>query len=283
MFGYSRDELIGKPAEALIPVRFRQRHAGLRMKFAAAPRMRPMGTGRELAGARKDGSEFPIEVGLNPAATSMGDFVIVTVVEITERKRAEEQEKLFERARAKIHLCQQLGIPAAALERDGKVLLRNPLFDELHPQFVFRGDRIEVINPMANEFLKQELTRLDRGNNGKIIGPTPVLAKNGHPSLIFYLLPMKGSFGGTLGILIVTTLSAKGVPSLNLVQSLFALAPAEARVATLVGSGLSPRQAAKKLGISEGNVRTTLKRVFARVGVSRQSELAVLLSKLTPR
>jgi DNA-binding CsgD family transcriptional regulator len=67
------------------------------------------------------------------------------------------------------------------------------------------------------------------------------------------------------------------------VQSLFGLAPAEARVATLIGSGLSPRQTAEKLGISVGNVRTTLQHVFTKVGVSRQSELAVLLTKLTLR
>ena len=94
---------------------------------------------------------------------------------------------------------------------------------------------------------------------------------------------MKGSSGSTLGVLVVTKLGATGVPSSDLVQRLFALAPAEARVATLIGSGLSPRQTAKNLGISEETVRTTLKRVFAKVGVSRLSELAVLLTKLTLR
>jgi DNA-binding CsgD family transcriptional regulator len=73
------------------------------------------------------------------------------------------------------------------------------------------------------------------------------------------------------------------MPSADLVQGLFALAPAEARVAALIGSGLSPRQAAKQLGISEGNVRTALKHVFGKVGVTRQNELAVLLTKLALR
>ena len=94
---------------------------------------------------------------------------------------------------------------------------------------------------------------------------------------------MEGSFDSTLGILVVTKLGATGVPSADLVRHLFALAPAEARVATLIGSGLSPRQTAEKLGISVGNVRTTLQHVFTKVGVSRQSELAVLLTKLTLR
>ena len=283
MFGYSREELIGRPVEVLVPVRFQQRHAGLRKKFSAAPQMRPMGTGRDLVGARKDGSEFAVEIGFNPTAAGMGDIVIATVVDITERKRAAEEENAHEHEQENVQLFQQLGMPAAVLQHDGQVLLVNPLFKELHSQFKFRGDRIEFANPMANEFLKRELACLDRRSCDKFVGPTPVLTVDGYPPLIFYLLPMKGSFGSTLGVLVVTKLGATGVPSSDLVQRLFALAPAEARVATLIGSGLSPRHAAAKLGISEGTVRTTLKHVFTKVGVSRQSELAVLLTKLTLR
>ena len=283
MFGYSREELIGRPVEVLVPVSFQQRHGGLRKKFAAAPQGRPMGMGRDLVGARKDGSEFAVEIGLNPMPTSMGDIVIATVVDITERKRAAEEENAHEHEQENVQLFQQLGMPAAVLQHDGQVLLVNPLFKELHSQFKFRGDRIEFANPMANEFLKRELACLDRRSCDKFVGPTPVLTVDGYPPLIFHLLPMKGSFGSTLGVLVVTKLGATGVPSSDLVQRLFALAPAEARVATLIGSGLSPRQAAKKLGISEGTVRTTLKHVFTKVGVSRQSELAVLLTKLTLR
>jgi PAS domain S-box-containing protein len=285
MFGYSREELIGRPAEVLVPVRFRQGHAGLRKKFAAAPQMRPMGTGRDLLGARKDESEFPVEVGLNSMATSMGDIFIATVVDITERKRVAEENNLLEQGAVHVLLCQKLGIPAAVLQHDGRVLLINPLFKELHSHFIFRGDRIEVANPMANEFLKRELACLDHRNGDKIVGPGPVLTANVYPSLIFRLLPMEGSFDTVLGILIVTALGVIGalLSDLDLVQSLFGLAPAEARVATLIGSGLSPRQTAEKLGISVGNVRTTLQHVFTKVGVSRQSELAVLLTKLTLR
>jgi PAS domain S-box-containing protein len=283
MFGYSREELIGRPVEVLVPVRFQQRHAGLRKKFSAAPQMRPMGTGRDLVGARKDGSEFAVEIGFNPTAAGMGDIVIATVVDITERKRAAEEENAHEHEQENVQLFQQLGMPAAVLQHDGQVLLVNPLFKELHSQFKFRGDRIEFANPMANQFLKRELACLDRRSCDKFVGPTPVLTVDGYPPLIFHLLPMKGSFGSTLGVLVVTKLGATGVPSSDLVQRLFALAPAEARVATLIGSGLSPRQAAKNLGISEETVRTTLKHVFTKVGVSRQSELAVLLTKLTLR
>ncbi len=66
VFGYSLGELIGQPIEILIPGRFRDRHAGYRKSFHSEPSTRAMGAGRDLFGRRKDGSEFPVEVGLNP-------------------------------------------------------------------------------------------------------------------------------------------------------------------------------------------------------------------------
>jgi PAS domain S-box-containing protein len=86
MFGYSRADLIGKPVEVLVPQRFRGGHADLRERAAANPRIRPMGTNRVFFGLRKDGSEFPVEIGLNPVVMRAGQFVIATVVDITERK-----------------------------------------------------------------------------------------------------------------------------------------------------------------------------------------------------
>ena len=85
MFGYNRAELIGKPVELLVPQRFRGRHADLCKRDAANPRICPMGTDRSFLGVRKDGSEFPVEVGLNLAVMSTGYLVVATVVDITKR------------------------------------------------------------------------------------------------------------------------------------------------------------------------------------------------------
>ncbi|TKC91814.1 PAS domain S-box protein [Trinickia terrae] len=89
MFGYARDELMGQSIETLVPERFRPRHPGYRDAFFRDPHSRPMGVGRDLYGLRRDGTEMPIEIGLNPIQTSEGPFVLSAIADITERKRAE--------------------------------------------------------------------------------------------------------------------------------------------------------------------------------------------------
>lgn len=91
LFGYCRDELLGQAIELLVPERYRDKHPGYRSAFFDNPDMRPMGMGRDLYGRRKDGGEFPVEIGLTPIDTAEGPLVLSLVVDITERKRAEEE------------------------------------------------------------------------------------------------------------------------------------------------------------------------------------------------
>ncbi|MDD5460681.1 MAG: histidine kinase dimerization/phosphoacceptor domain -containing protein [Methylococcales bacterium] len=85
-FGYKREELIGHPMEILVPKRFRGEHEGFRKVYYANPQSRPMGAGRELYGVRKDGSEFPVEIGLSVIEGENGILVLSSIVDITERK-----------------------------------------------------------------------------------------------------------------------------------------------------------------------------------------------------
>jgi len=89
LFGYDRQELLGQPVEMLIPERFRGDHGGHRSGFFAAPSVRSMGAGRDLFGLRGDGSEVPVEIGLNPISAADGQFVLASIIDITERKQRE--------------------------------------------------------------------------------------------------------------------------------------------------------------------------------------------------
>ena len=90
MFNYSRDELVGRSVDMLVPEAFRHGHPVLRQAYAAAPTTRAMGAGRDLFGMRKDGVEVPIEIGLNPISTQHGQFVLASIIDITGRKHAEQ-------------------------------------------------------------------------------------------------------------------------------------------------------------------------------------------------
>src|SRR5207247_184778 len=91
LFGYRREELVGKPVDILVPERFASQHPTHRATFFAAPTARAMGAGRELFARRKDGSEFPVEIGLNPIQTPEGILVLAAVVDVSARKLAAEE------------------------------------------------------------------------------------------------------------------------------------------------------------------------------------------------
>jgi PAS domain S-box-containing protein len=93
MFGYQLQELIGKSVDLLVPERFRTKHAGFRQDYFADPQARLMGVGRDLFGVRKDGQEFPIEIGLSPVQTPGEIFVLAAIIDITQRKKIEAEMK----------------------------------------------------------------------------------------------------------------------------------------------------------------------------------------------
>lgn len=95
LFGYTRDDLIGQSVDLLVPERFSSQHLRLRQKFTLVPECRHMGAGRDLFGRRKDGSELPIEVGLNPIRIDDDLMVLSVIVDISERKRAERLKDEF--------------------------------------------------------------------------------------------------------------------------------------------------------------------------------------------
>jgi len=95
IFGYPRAELLGHPIEALLPARHRHQHPQLRNAFFANPQARLMGVERDLNAVRKDGSEFPVEIGLSPMETADGTKVLASIVDITARRQAQRMQAYF--------------------------------------------------------------------------------------------------------------------------------------------------------------------------------------------
>ncbi|HEX2930993.1 MAG TPA: PAS domain S-box protein, partial [Candidatus Binatia bacterium] len=118
LFGYSREELIGKSVEVLVPDRFRADHPAHRGGFFAAPQSRSMGAGRDLFAKRKDGSEFQVEIGLNPIQTNEGMLVLTAIVDITERKRAESELRHNREELAHVTRITAMGELAASLAHE---------------------------------------------------------------------------------------------------------------------------------------------------------------------
>src|SRR5437667_2227003 len=148
VFGYSLSELIGCQIEMLIPKRFRDRHPGYRKDFLSHPSGRAMGVGRDLFGRRKDGSEFPVEVGLSPMRTTRGVFVLASLIDITARKAAEvearqrrEQVELLGRVsllgEMTASLAHELNQPLAAIVNNATAAMQyieQGKLDPEHPQ-----------------------------------------------------------------------------------------------------------------------------------------------------
>jgi len=117
LFGYKREEMLGRSIEMLVPQRFRGGHPALRNDFIANPIARPMGGGRDLFARRKDGGEVPVEIGLSPLQIDGGNFVLAAIVDITERRRVEEFRLLHASAQLHAEQVEELNRELASASR----------------------------------------------------------------------------------------------------------------------------------------------------------------------
>ena len=99
LFGYDRVELQDKPLELLIPERFREQHFDLRQRFLSNMSAPMTGEGWELFGLRKDGTEFPLEIGLNPIDIDGESMVLAGIIDVTARRKIEQEDPSAARAR----------------------------------------------------------------------------------------------------------------------------------------------------------------------------------------
>jgi PAS domain S-box-containing protein len=139
MFGYRADELVGKPLEMLLPQRFRDGHIAQRMTFTADPVARPMGTGLELFGLRRDGTEFPVDIQLSTLPTKDGRLPVAAIRDVTERRRLEHLRDDFV-----ANAAHELRTPLTTLAGLGETLSRS--FDAME-----RADIEDAFAAMARQ------------------------------------------------------------------------------------------------------------------------------------
>jgi PAS domain S-box-containing protein len=167
LFGYARGELIGHPVEILVPERFRGSHAGHRKAYANHTGPRPMGRGRDLYALREDGTEVPVEIGLNPIQTAEGPMVLSAIIDITERKRAEVEltDSLLEVSEMKAALDEHAIV--AITDPQGRITFVNDKFCAIskYPREELLGQDHRIINSGFHppEFIRDLWTTITHG------------------------------------------------------------------------------------------------------------------------
>jgi PAS domain S-box-containing protein len=256
LFGYPPGELVGQAVEILVPERFRPRHPADRLAYFTDPRPRPMGKGRDLAGRRQDGSEFAVEIGVNPLRMGDGDFVLVSLLDITDRRRAEGQlrelnvtleQRVDERTRAAEER-------AAALARSREVLRDQTLMIHSILNSMNEGvavadpaGRLMLFNPAAERILGRGLIEGGPERWSAFYGVFELDGKTPFPAEQLPLArALRGESSGEVELLIRNSASPAGV-FLSVTSSPLLGLRGESRGGIAVFRDITPRKQAESL------------------------------------
>jgi DNA-binding CsgD family transcriptional regulator len=187
----------------------------------------------------------------------------------------------MERARAATEMLNVVGLPAAVLSLSHRVTSANALFETLMPDVVRDGNqRVAFRDPGVDVLLARALSQRNALHTRSI----PIAANEAYPPMIAHLVPIRLAardiFFSASEVLLITPVSRRGVPSADIIEGLFDLTPAESRIARGIAEGGTVQGLAARSGNSPATVRSQLKSVFMKTGISRQADLVSLLAGL---
>jgi PAS domain S-box-containing protein len=208
MFGYKRAELIGQTIETLIPARYRDKHVAYRLEFFQDPKTRAMGAGRNLFGLHKNGTDIPVEIGLNPIVTKEGQFVLASIIDITQRRIMEKKlahsEVLAAIGSMMTVVAHEIRNPLGSIVMAAKALARGELSTEDHAQVMSTliGESERLARTLADflQFAKPRQLKMEMGNLNDTIHEV--------------LTAVKSDLSSVAGVVIEETLHKK-LPDLN--------------------------------------------------------------------
>jgi DNA-binding CsgD family transcriptional regulator len=189
----------------------------------------------------------------------------------------------LEAARTAAVVLDMVGQPAAVLGPNGELLAANSSFEQLTPDVVsVRRNRLQLANAAAEALFVDAVALVADERDSDMSRSIPIPAADGRPPMIMRLISVHGAarelISGAAAILVVIPIVAKEVPAAEILQGLFNLTPAEARVARAVAARETIDSVAAALNLSRETVRSQLKAALAKTGVARNIDLAVMLA-----
>src|SRR5262245_25517029 len=199
--------------------------------------------------------------------------------------RASDPSRQPDTARAAVAGLDLIGVAAAALARTGRSIALNVHFEQLMPDVAQeRGGRLRLTDATADAILCDAVGRLGSERDARRARLIPVPASAAHPPIIMQLIAIRGAMHDALApahaVLIAMPLVAKEPPAAAVLQGLFDLTPAEARVARAVAQRQTIAAVAKEFGLSKETVRSQLRAALAKAGLTRKGDLAAMLAGL---
>jgi DNA-binding CsgD family transcriptional regulator len=189
----------------------------------------------------------------------------------------------FEAVRAAVTALDLIGLPAALVSTAQRLAAFNAGFERLLPDAARHPhSRLQLADAAAQQLLCNGLVRLARGDDAGAIRFIPIPADESRSPMIMHLLPVpaaaRDALPDMLALLVITLVVRGSAPAAEVIQRLFGMTPAEARVARSVAEGETVRGIAAGLGLSPETVRSQLKAALAKAGCARNIDLAALFA-----